>query len=145
MKWTTLRHIVRQMPSDFILHLVCISSRPGACFLPSLELAYARRVLDNYPQPGKRPLSSIAPVVIEYPDGRLHLVAGGSGGSRIFGSVVQVILGIDWGLDIGAAIEQPRVHNQLFPQYTSIESTFSMNEILALAGKGHIPFGKCAI
>jgi len=93
----------------------------------------------NYPQPGKRPLSSIAPVVIESPDGELHLVAGGSGGSLIFGSVVQVILGLDWGLDISAAIEQPRVHNQLFPLFTLIESSMNREDIVDLAARGHVP------
>jgi len=40
----------------------------------------------NYPQPRKRPLSSIAPAIIENSDGSLNLVIGASGGSRIFGS-----------------------------------------------------------
>ena len=139
----TLRHTAPQMDSDFILHLVCIQSETN--FFHSLGLAAFVGVPDNYPQPGKRPLSSIAPIVVEYPDGRLFLTAGGAGGSRIFGSLVQVILGVDWGLDISAAIEQPRVHNQLFPVYTSIESSTDMKEILELAAKGHIPFGKYLI
>jgi len=88
-------------------------------------------------------MSSIAPVVIESPDGELHLVAGGSGGSLIFGSVVQVILGLDWGLDISAAIERPRVHNQLFPLFTLIESSMNREDIVDLAARGHVTLGEC--
>jgi len=91
----------------------------------------------NYPAAGKRPLSSMAPVIMEKEDGRFHLVVGGSGGSRIFGAVVQAILGIDWGMDISSAIEQPRVHHQLFPQELTLETTISDKEVEALRAIGH--------
>lgn len=50
-------------------------------------------------------------------DGEVFLAVGGSGGSRIFGSVAQVLLNLDWGFDLSNAIEQPRVHDQLSPAY----------------------------
>ena len=50
-------------------------------------------------------------------DGEVYLAIGGSGGSRIFGAVAQVILNLDWGYDVAGAIEQPRVHDQLSPAY----------------------------
>lgn len=50
-------------------------------------------------------------------EGEVYLAVGGSGGSRIFGSVAQVILNLDWGFDLGNAVEQPRVHHQLSPAY----------------------------
>lgn len=40
-------------------------------------------------EPGKRPLSSITPIIIER-DGLLELAIGGSGGSMILTSVVNV-------------------------------------------------------
>jgi gamma-glutamyltranspeptidase/glutathione hydrolase/leukotriene-C4 hydrolase len=43
----------------------------------------------NYPEPGKRPLSSTVPTIIEK-DGRFEMSLGGSGGSRILTSAVQV-------------------------------------------------------
>jgi gamma-glutamyltranspeptidase/glutathione hydrolase/leukotriene-C4 hydrolase len=54
-------------------------------------------------------------------DGSLYAVLGGSGGSRIFPAIAQVILNLDCGLDISAAIERPRVHNQIVPAETTIE------------------------
>ncbi|KAF8331090.1 gamma-glutamyltranspeptidase [Cantharellus anzutake] len=91
----------------------------------------------NYPEPGKRPLSSIAPIIMEKPNGYFHLVAGGSGGSRIFGSIVQTILNVDWGMDVSAAVEQARVHDQLFPRNVSVETTINDEEVLALEAAGH--------
>ncbi|KAF8586708.1 hypothetical protein K439DRAFT_1659522 [Ramaria rubella] len=91
--------------------------------------------VDNYPAPGKRPLSSMSPVIIEHSDGSFYLAAGGSGGIRIFGAVAEVILGADsamsaaeqanddW-IDISSAVEGPRVHNQLFPLNVDMDSTF---------------------
>ncbi|KAI6026195.1 nucleophile aminohydrolase [Pisolithus microcarpus] len=66
----------------------------------------------NYPEPGKRPLSSIAPTIMEHGDGSFYLAVGGSGGSRIFPSIFQAILNLDWGLDVSEAIEYGRVHDQ---------------------------------
>ena len=47
----------------------------------------------------------------------VYLALGGSGGSRIFGAVVQTLLNLDWGYDLANAVEQPRVHHQLLPAY----------------------------
>lgn len=135
-RWTTLQHGERPMGS------VCIHPHVSLP-LPSPSPSLTLLLVDNYPQPGKRPLSSTAPTVIEdASSGALHLVLGGSGGSRIFGSIVQVMLGLDWGLDISAAIEQPRVHDQLFPPFVSIESGLDSGEIAALVGKGHPAIGE---
>lgn len=45
---------------------------------------------DNYPEPGKRSLSSTTPMILEYPDGSFYTAIGGSGGSKIFPAVFQV-------------------------------------------------------
>lgn len=74
----------------------------------------------NFPQPGKRPLSSTAPTIVMR-DGKLQAVLGGSGGSRIFPSVAQVLLNLACGDDISAAIERPRVHDQILPEITTLE------------------------
>ncbi|KAF9970083.1 hypothetical protein BGZ65_011406, partial [Modicella reniformis] len=42
----------------------------------------------NYPEPGKRPLSSCVPTIVER-DGAFELALGGSGGSRILTAVLQ--------------------------------------------------------
>lgn len=76
----------------------------------------------NYPEAGKRPLSSTSPMIAEYEDGSFYAAMGGSGGSRIFGAVAQSFLNLEWGMDISEAIEAPRVHDQLFPPTVTIES-----------------------
>lgn len=47
----------------------------------------------NYPEPGKRPLSSCVPTIVER-DSKFELALGGSGGSRILTSVLQVRLAL---------------------------------------------------
>ena len=54
-------------------------------------------------------------------DGSLHAILGGSGGSRIFPSIAQVILNLECGYNISAAIERPRIHNQVVPEETQLE------------------------
>lgn len=74
----------------------------------------------NYPAPGKRPLSSTAPTIV-FTNGTVSAVLGGSGGSRIFPSVAQVMLALECGLDISQAIERERLHDQILPNVTTLE------------------------
>jgi len=91
----------------------------------------------NYPAPGKRPLSSTAPTIVTQEDGTFFLSLGGSGGSFIFPSIIQSLLNVDWGMDIRAAIEAPRVFDQLFPQVSIVETTYSQQAIDGLRQRGH--------
>ncbi|GJN92777.1 hypothetical protein Rhopal_005815-T1 [Rhodotorula paludigena] len=97
----------------------------------------------NYPAGGKRPLSSTSPIIMDHPSSAsasgdsVWLALGGSGGSRIFGAVAQTLLNLDWGHDLSAAIEAPRVHHQLLPSYVSVESTFRPDLLDDLRAKGH--------
>lgn len=68
-----------------------------------------------------RPLSSTAASIILNPDDTIHMVLGGSGGSRIFPSLAQVLLNVQCGLNLSAAVERPRVHNQIVPPVTTLE------------------------
>ena len=70
----------------------------------------------NCLEPGKRPRSSIAPTIV-LKDGKLILVLGSPGGSRIIGYVVKTIIAhLDWNLNIQAAIDLPHLING-FPTY----------------------------
>ena len=87
-----------------------------------------------------RPLSSTAASIILNEDGSLYAVLGGSGGSRIFPSLAQVIINLECGLNISAAIERPRVHNQIFPLETQIEvgpEGSDMEMVEGLKKRGH--------
>jgi gamma-glutamyltranspeptidase len=68
-----------------------------------------------------RPLSSTAASIILNPDGSIHMVLGGSGGSRIFPSLAQVLLNLQCGLNLSEAVERPRVHDQIVPNVTTLE------------------------
>lgn len=91
----------------------------------------------NYPEPHKRPLSSITPLIMEHPDGSLYLVAGGSGGSRIFTGVFQTILNLDWGLDASQAVEYGRLHDQLYPTVVDIDEIYPPELLTQLIERGH--------
>jgi gamma-glutamyltranspeptidase/glutathione hydrolase len=57
---------------------------------------------------GKRPLSSMSPTMLLDERGRLRLVVGSPGGTRIIGFVAQTIVGIvDWKLDVQQAVSAP--------------------------------------
>ncbi|KAI9463549.1 gamma-glutamyltranspeptidase [Lactarius psammicola] len=91
----------------------------------------------NYPEAHKRPLSSTAPTIIENPDGSFYLALGGSGGSKIFPAILQVILNLDWGLDISSAIEFGRLHHQLYPEWIEADDIYPSELLLDLKKRGH--------
>ncbi|OCH95075.1 gamma-glutamyltranspeptidase [Obba rivulosa] len=91
----------------------------------------------NYPEPGKRPLSSTTPTIIEHEDGSFYLAIGGSGGSRIFPAVFQVLLNLGWGMDVSAAVEYGRLHDQLFPSEVDADDVYSRHILDGLREKGH--------
>jgi gamma-glutamyltranspeptidase/glutathione hydrolase len=69
----------------------------------------------NAVQPGRRPLSSMAPTIV-LKDGKPFLLLGASGGPRIISSVLNVLLSItDFGLSLEAAITRLRPHHQWRP------------------------------
>jgi gamma-glutamyltranspeptidase/glutathione hydrolase len=90
--------------------------------------------------PGKRPLSSMTPTIL-VKDGRVALVIGTPGGSRIFTSVFQVMANLyDYRMDLTAALAAPRFHHQLLPANlieTEPFAPFSPDLIAALAGRGY--------
>ncbi len=66
--------------------------------------------LPNAVAPGKRPRSSMAPVMVFGPDGEVRLIVGSRGGSRIIGYVVKALVGVlDWELSAQEAAGLPNV------------------------------------
>ncbi len=80
----------------------------------------------NYIAPGKRPVSSMAPLIImEKQNQRVQQVLGASGGTRITTSIAQVaMLNLWFNEDIKTAIDSPRLHSQLLPQEVIAELGF---------------------
>ncbi|MCE5986252.1 gamma-glutamyltransferase [Pseudomonas sp. 5FOS] len=68
--------------------------------------------------PGKRMLSSMSPSLMTR-DGKVELVIGTPGGSRIFTSIFQVMNNLyDYGMPLDKAVAAQRVHHQLLPKDT---------------------------
>lgn len=75
----------------------------------------------NAVQPGKTPLSSMSPTIITK-DGRLVMVIGSPGGSRIITITLAAIINvIDHGMTMQEAIDAPRIHHQWLPDTVYLE------------------------
>lgn len=93
----------------------------------------------NYPEPGKRPVSSSTPVIFEGPDGKVFLIAGGTGGSRIISSTLLALISmIDLEMGPAEAVGAPRYHHQLVPNILVAENKVSSDIVEALRARGHV-------
>ncbi len=88
--------------------------------------------------PGKRPLSSMSPTIVSK-DGRLTMVVGSPGGSRIITITLQTILNVlEHGMDIQQAADAPRIHHQWQPDVVYAEPfALSADTRKLLEGMGH--------
>ena len=84
--------------------------------------------------PQKTPLSSMSPTIVTR-DGRVELVVGGPGGSRIISSVLQVMLNVmAHRMTLPDAVGAPRIHHQWFPDTLYLEA-HDAPEAATLAGR----------
>jgi gamma-glutamyltranspeptidase/glutathione hydrolase len=75
----------------------------------------------NDVQPGKRPLSSMAPTMVTK-DGKLVMVTGSPGGSRIITIALETILNaLVFNMDAQQAVDAPRIHMQWLPDEIQYE------------------------
>jgi gamma-glutamyltranspeptidase/glutathione hydrolase len=90
--------------------------------------------------PGKRPLSSMTPTVVEQ-DGRPVLVLGSPGGPRIITAVLETLTNIvDFGLAPDKAVAAPRFHQQWLPDTLFCErGGFAAALLAELAERGYHP------
>jgi gamma-glutamyltranspeptidase / glutathione hydrolase len=66
----------------------------------------------NRVEPGKRPRSSMAPIIV-LRDGKPVIVIGSPGGSRIINYVAQALIAmLDWGMDAQQAASMPHLANR---------------------------------
>ncbi|KAI1401964.1 gamma-glutamyltranspeptidase [Hypoxylon fuscum] len=102
----------------------------------------------NYVRPGKRPLSSITPVIVERPSPSpadpdsqravLAAVVGAAGGSRIISATTQVLYQmLERGASARAAVAEPRFHDQLMPNVMAFEYGFDNATAADMADRGH--------
>jgi gamma-glutamyltranspeptidase / glutathione hydrolase len=91
----------------------------------------------NSIQPGKRPLSSISPVLALRARAPV-LAVGGSGGPRIITATVQTLLNvIDFGMPLEAAVAAPRIHDQAVPDRLFYEPELDPAVAAGLRRLGH--------
>lgn len=91
----------------------------------------------NAIQPGKRPVSSMTPTII-LRDGKLFLMLGAPGGSRIINGVLQVFLNVaDFHMNVQDAVDWPRFHHQWMPDVLYFEKGISPDTVTLLRGMGH--------
>ncbi|MGK2935713.1 MAG: gamma-glutamyltransferase [Gemmatimonadaceae bacterium] len=87
------------------------ASRPGTVNADGIVAAEVNAIA-----PGKVMMSSMAPIIVLDPDGRVLLAIGSRGGPRIISSVAQVIVNvIDHGMPLVDAMRAPRVHHEVSP------------------------------
>jgi gamma-glutamyltranspeptidase/glutathione hydrolase len=90
---------------------------------------------------GKRPLSSMAPTIVERPGGgpRPALIIGTPGGSTIPTTILQVLVNvIDHGMEIQEAVDAPRFHHQWQPDEIRHEQRALPADVMVnLVARGH--------
>lgn len=103
----------------------------------------------NFIAPGKRPMSSMSPMVVIDRNRNCVLALGGSGGSKITSGVALVAMRVLWmGNNIKEAIDFPRIHHQLIPNTLMAESFCPKTYVGELRKRGHIvthPKGRFSI
>ncbi|PLR39258.1 gamma-glutamyltransferase [Chimaeribacter coloradensis] len=88
--------------------------------------------------PGKRPLSSMSPSLVTK-DGKIFLVLGSPGGSRIISITLQAAINIiDYGMAPQEAVDAPRIHHQWLPDEVYYEQRgVSADTLALLAERGY--------
>lgn len=103
----------------------------------SLEPMIDGKPVADAPEPGKRPMSAMAPAIVFDPDGKFRIAAGSPGGPVIIPYVAEALSGmIDGKLDPQAACALPHVFNP--NAYTVLEQGTSLEALAPkLKAMGH--------
>jgi gamma-glutamyltranspeptidase/glutathione hydrolase len=110
------------------------ATRPG---LPN-AFGLVARAGANGVAADKRPLSSMAPIIV-LQDGKLRFVAGSNGGPRIITTTLLAMLNLlDFGMDVSEAVAAPRFHHQWLPDELLLEAGNPADVVDALAARGHV-------
>ncbi len=108
------------------------SAQPGTTNYFGLVGAEANAIA-----PGKRPLSSMSPTFV-LRSGKPILAVGAAGGPTIISQTLLAIIGaIDFGMNVEAALSQPRFHHQWIPDVLKIEKKLGPKVLRELEKRGH--------
>ena len=116
---------------------------PGTGFLLNNELTdFSEPGTANEPAPGKRPRSSMNPVVV-IEDGEPRLVVGGAGGVQIvMGSLLAVTNTVDFGLPVDEAIDAERLDEQAAEEMLLEDGRIPPDVQTDLTERGHAISGQ---
>merc|ERR1712203_797479 len=93
---------------------------------------------NNFIAPGKRPMSSMSTTIVVDDQGRVHAVAGASGGTKIISATAEVLMNVMYlGKNVKEAVDTRRLHHQLFPMNLYYEDGITTWLIDAMKGYGH--------
>jgi gamma-glutamyltranspeptidase/glutathione hydrolase len=92
---------------------------------------------DNQIAAGRRPVSSMTPVIV-LRDGAPYLLTGSPGGGRIITTNLQLLVNVlGHGMNIADATARPRLHHQWQPDRLEAEPGFSPDALRILMERGH--------
>jgi gamma-glutamyltranspeptidase/glutathione hydrolase len=92
----------------------------------------------NQFEPGKRPMSTMTPVIVFDENNALKLITGSPGGALIPAAVLRVVTGvIDFNLNLGEATMLPRIHKDWPYKNLRMEKGFSKDTLQILKSYGH--------
>ncbi len=96
----------------------------------------------NQIEPRKRMLSSQTPTIVAK-DGKVVLITGSPGSRTIINTVLCIVINvIDFGMDVQAAVDAPRLHHAWFPDEVHFEGTFEhAAAVRKLRAMGHRVYG----
>ncbi|KAH7701984.1 Protein H14N18.4 b, partial [Aphelenchoides avenae] len=102
-------------------------------------LGFAPQSPENFIVPGKRPMSSMSPMVVyNKNDGKVKMVVGASGGTRIISAVAQTVMrSLLFNRTIKEAVDAPRFHNQFLPHVTEYETAVPKGILENLVSERH--------
>jgi gamma-glutamyltranspeptidase/glutathione hydrolase len=104
---------------------------------PDIPDAFGLRgSVDNQISPGRRPVSSMTPIIV-LRDGVPYLLTGSPGGSKIITTNLQLLVNVlSHGMNIADATAAPRMHHQWFPDRLEVESGFGPDALRILIQRG---------
>lgn len=92
----------------------------------------------NYPEPGKRALSSMSPAIVVDKAGNVKLVIGAAGGSKIISALSLALIRFSCCTsNIKELVDAPRFHHQLVPNEIEYEYGMTNRVVEGLAALGH--------
>jgi gamma-glutamyltranspeptidase/glutathione hydrolase/leukotriene-C4 hydrolase len=111
---------------------------------PGRDLNYfgLKETATNYPEAGKRALSSISPViVIDKKTSQPKIIIGAAGGSKIISALSLAILRfLCCSSNLKEIVDAPRFHHQLVPNVLEYEYGIVNSVIEGLMLKGHASY-----